>query len=205
VTMNEFRRHRGWCPHGRPAGTRRLDVATDYGAFPVWTWFTLAAVGDNPPRGVHGGATPGCLGISAELAADLQAWADWQDQHQQPPGKTQTTQPSRPPTTIGAAGKHTGRCWLNVSPTKHTLKSSTFGPPKAEISTARIAEKAPPQTPTARLTSAFLSGMTPITSQTRSDADRAITRRWLSSSKPKPCSGRAAYSSTRVVSARSRG
>src|SRR3954451_22457071 len=82
--MNEFRRHRGWCPYGRPAGTRRLDIDTDYGAFPVWTWITPPAGVGRPPRAVHGCATPECLGISAELAADLQAWADWQDRHQHP-------------------------------------------------------------------------------------------------------------------------
>jgi hypothetical protein len=84
TTVSDFRRHRPWCPHGRPAGTRRLDLATDYDAFPVWTWFTLPAIpGRRPAREVHGCASPQFLGISADLAGELQAWADWHDRRQQ--------------------------------------------------------------------------------------------------------------------------
>jgi hypothetical protein len=83
VLVNDFRRHRATCPHGRPAGTRRLDIAPDNGAFPVWTWGTLPATPGRPGREVHGCAGPGFLGISDDLAAELQAWSDWHDRHGQ--------------------------------------------------------------------------------------------------------------------------
>jgi hypothetical protein len=74
--MSDFRLHSPHCPDGRPPdGIRRLDVATDYYAFPVWTRFTVRG------REVYGCVLPKALGISAELAADLQAWADWHDAH----------------------------------------------------------------------------------------------------------------------------
>jgi len=62
---------------------RRLDLAPDNGAFPVWSWFTLPARPGRPTREVHGCVGPGFLGISAELAAALQAWSDWHDRHYQ--------------------------------------------------------------------------------------------------------------------------
>lgn len=80
--MAKFRLHSRLCSYGRPNGVRRLDIDTDYNAFPVWTWFMLPAVRGRPPREVCGCASPAYLGISSELAADLQAWADWRDQHQ---------------------------------------------------------------------------------------------------------------------------
>lgn len=80
--MEDFRLHSRHCPLGQPTGARRLDVDTDYGAFPVWTWFTLPPVRDRrPAREVNGCASPAYLGISAELATDLQTWADWQNRH----------------------------------------------------------------------------------------------------------------------------
>ncbi len=89
--MNDFRRHRAWCPRGRPAGQRRLDVATDNGAFPVWTWFNLPY----PPfREVHGCAGPGHLGISADLAAELQSWSTWHDAHVEAAWRSEPPPPS---------------------------------------------------------------------------------------------------------------
>ncbi|MEW2380264.1 hypothetical protein AB0883_29740 [Micromonospora sp. NPDC047812] len=80
--MKAFRLHSRHCPHGQPDGVRRLDIDTDYGAFPVWTRVTLPPVHGRPPREVCASVGPEHLQISAELAADLQAWASWQDQHQ---------------------------------------------------------------------------------------------------------------------------
>jgi hypothetical protein len=80
--VEEFRRHSRSCPYGRPAEVRRLDIRTDYDAFPVWAWATLPGFRGGPPREVNGCAGPGFLGISSELAADLQAWACWRDEHQ---------------------------------------------------------------------------------------------------------------------------
>jgi hypothetical protein len=77
----EFRRHHYTCPHGRPEGVHRLDVFFDYSAFPVWGQALVPARDGRPARVVHGMARPAPLGISAELAAGLQAWADWQDAH----------------------------------------------------------------------------------------------------------------------------
>ncbi|MEH1016091.1 hypothetical protein V6U90_23640 [Micromonospora sp. CPCC 206060] len=79
--MDEFRRHSRACPYGRPAGVRRLDLDVDYGAFPVWTWFTLPGQRGRPSREVCGSIGPAALGLSVGLAADLQTWADWQDRH----------------------------------------------------------------------------------------------------------------------------
>lgn len=60
----DFRRHAMWCPAGRPAGVRRLDVFCDYSAFPVWG---------------PGMLTPERLGLSAELASALAEWArEWE-------------------------------------------------------------------------------------------------------------------------------
>ncbi|MBO4210142.1 hypothetical protein [Micromonospora echinofusca] len=59
-----------------------MDLDVDYGAFPVWTRFMLPARPGRPAREVDGCAGPEALGLSAGLAADLQAWADWQDRHQ---------------------------------------------------------------------------------------------------------------------------
>ena len=53
-----------WCPAGRPAGVRRLDVFCDYSAFPVWGPEMVA-----PER----------LGISAGLTEALAGWAgEWE-------------------------------------------------------------------------------------------------------------------------------
>lgn len=79
--MEEFRRHPYWCPRGHPEGVRRLDVFFDYGAFPVWGKATLAEAGGRSARAVYGMAKPELLGISPQLAEDLQAWADWKDRH----------------------------------------------------------------------------------------------------------------------------
>lgn len=73
------------CPRGRLTG-RRLDVRGDYGAFPVWGWFTRPARGGRPAAEVHGCISPGALGLTPELADGLQSWADWQDAHHQPGG-----------------------------------------------------------------------------------------------------------------------
>lgn len=60
----DFRRHARWCPAGRPAGVRRLDVFCDYSAFPVW------GIGMLSPEG---------LAISAGLAEELAGWAgEWE-------------------------------------------------------------------------------------------------------------------------------
>ncbi|WP_139307411.1 hypothetical protein [Micromonospora pattaloongensis] len=80
--MEEFRLHSRHCPYGQPDGVRRLDIDTDYGAFPVWTWVTLSPVNGGPPREACASVGPEYLQISAELAAELRAWASWQDQHQ---------------------------------------------------------------------------------------------------------------------------
>lgn len=75
--MEEFRRHALFCPHGRPPGVWRLDVAFDYGAFPVWAWCTMPTRGGQPAREVVGMVRPERLGLSAELSSALQAWSDW--------------------------------------------------------------------------------------------------------------------------------
>jgi hypothetical protein len=80
--MKEFRLHSRHCPYGGPDGVRRLDIDTDYGAFPVWTWITLPPVPGRPSGEVCASVGPAYLQISAELAAGLQAWATWQDEHQ---------------------------------------------------------------------------------------------------------------------------
>jgi hypothetical protein len=79
--MEEFRRHALYCPRGRPPSVRRLDVAFDYGAFPVWAWGVIPARGGHPGREVVGMARPEGLGLSAELSSGLQAWSDWKDLH----------------------------------------------------------------------------------------------------------------------------
>jgi hypothetical protein len=95
--VDDFRRHRAWCPYGRPPGRRRLDLDTDHGAFPVWEWVTLPAAGGHSQRQVHGNAGPEYLGLSTGLAAALQSWANWQDQHQSTAWRG--TQNPPPPTT----------------------------------------------------------------------------------------------------------
>ncbi|GAA4947358.1 hypothetical protein [Actinoplanes utahensis] len=77
--------HASGCRHGRPEDRRRLDVMPDYGAFPVWGWFTLPARGDQPAREVHGNLPARALGLSTDLGAALQDWADWHDRHQRGP------------------------------------------------------------------------------------------------------------------------
>jgi hypothetical protein len=64
--MEEFRRHARWCPAGHPPGVYRLDVFTEYAAFPVWERAGMS----NPAR----------LGISADLSDNLRAWQDWWEQ-----------------------------------------------------------------------------------------------------------------------------
>src|SRR4029453_9969077 len=64
--MEEFRRHARWCPAGHPPGGYRLDVFTEYAAFPVWERAGMS----NPAR----------LGISADLSDNLRAWQDWWEQ-----------------------------------------------------------------------------------------------------------------------------
>lgn len=95
--MEDFRRHRAWCPLGQPVGRRRLDLDTDTGAFPVWEWVVLPASSRRPARHVHGNVGPGYLRLSADLAAALQSWADWQHQHQWSPESGDGGQP--PPAT----------------------------------------------------------------------------------------------------------
>ncbi len=73
--MHEFRRHRAWCPQGRPPGRRRLDLATDHGAFPVWEWRLLPSRPGRPAHEAHVSIGPRHLGLSADLAAALQSWA----------------------------------------------------------------------------------------------------------------------------------
>jgi hypothetical protein len=80
--MHEFRRHRAWCPQGRPLDRRRLDLNTDHGAFPVWEWVRLPPGRGRPGNEVHANAGPRYLGLSADLATALQSWADWHDRHQ---------------------------------------------------------------------------------------------------------------------------
>jgi hypothetical protein len=89
--LDDFRLHSALCPRGRPARIRRLDVRTDYGAFPVWTWFTLPARGVQPAREVHGAAGPAALGLSGGLASALRTWATWHDDHQ--PAADRTDRP----------------------------------------------------------------------------------------------------------------
>jgi hypothetical protein len=74
-----------------------MDVRTDYGAFPVWGWFTVPARDGRPAREVHGSIGPRALALSDELATDLQEWADWQYTHQ--PGPEAWREHSVPPTT----------------------------------------------------------------------------------------------------------
>ena len=57
----------------------------DYGAFPVWGWFTLPGRGERPAREVHGQLRPRGLGLTDDLAAALQDWAGWQSTHQRGP------------------------------------------------------------------------------------------------------------------------
>ncbi|MBU2662047.1 hypothetical protein KOI35_00855 [Actinoplanes bogorensis] len=83
--MTDPRRHSAFCPRGRPPTGRRLEMFPDYGAFPVWGWFTLPARGGHPARDVHGGLGPRNLGISDELAVALKEWAQWQNDHQRGP------------------------------------------------------------------------------------------------------------------------
>lgn len=79
--MEQFRNHPYWCPRGHPEGVRRLDVFSDYGAFPVWGKGTLPASKDRPARELYGALTPELLDISARLSRDLRAWAEWRDLH----------------------------------------------------------------------------------------------------------------------------
>ncbi|MFV2112134.1 hypothetical protein ACFHW0_07295 [Micromonospora sp. LOL_025] len=58
-----------------------MDVAFDYGAFPVWAWITIPAHGGRPSREVVGSVSPEWLSISAKLATELRAWSDWMDLH----------------------------------------------------------------------------------------------------------------------------
>ncbi|MGC4786323.1 hypothetical protein ACLQ22_00545 [Micromonospora sp. DT178] len=95
--MKEFRLHSRHCPDGRPDGARRLDVDTDYGAFPVWAWITLPVGHAERPREVCASVGPAYLRISAALAADLQTWAAWQDRHQHSAWRGTCDTP--PPTT----------------------------------------------------------------------------------------------------------
>src|SRR4051812_12400104 len=83
----DFRRHPYWCPRGHPEGKRRLDVFFDHCAFPVWGRAVVPPRGKQPARVVYGMAQPTSLGISARLAEDLQAWADWQDAHAEHGGR----------------------------------------------------------------------------------------------------------------------
>ena len=81
----DFLLHAPACSRGRPSGSRRLDVQPDYGAFPVWGWFTLPARAGRPAREVHGQLGARHLGLTGDLAAALQDWADWQSAHQRGP------------------------------------------------------------------------------------------------------------------------
>jgi hypothetical protein len=69
--MEEFRRHAPSCPLGRPPGVRRLDVAFDNGAFPVWARGTIPARGGHPGREVVGMVRPEGLGLSEETGAEV--------------------------------------------------------------------------------------------------------------------------------------
>jgi hypothetical protein len=73
--MTDPRLHSPFCPRGWPSGRRRLDIRTDYDAFPVWGWFTLPARPGHPAREVHGNIGPRALGLSDDSAAGLRAWA----------------------------------------------------------------------------------------------------------------------------------
>ncbi|MFY1595380.1 hypothetical protein [Micromonospora sp. WMMD737] len=58
-----------------------MDVAFDYGAFPVWAWGTIPACGGRPGREVVEMVHPEGLRLSPKLATGLGAWSDWMDMH----------------------------------------------------------------------------------------------------------------------------
>jgi hypothetical protein len=92
--VTNFRDHRAWCPHGNPPTGQRLDLEPDHGAFPVWFWGPLR---HRPEQDAHQSGLPLSLRISTGLAEELQAWADWQDRHQQ--GAWRSPEHPAPPST----------------------------------------------------------------------------------------------------------
>lgn len=95
MVVGEFRRHALWCPQGRPAGMSRLDLFPDYSAFPVWTWATVPGNRGRPARSALCMIRAPLLGISDQLAADLQRWADWRDSHSEWGGRQPATDEQR--------------------------------------------------------------------------------------------------------------
>lgn len=86
-----FRQHAKWCPQGPPPpGVRRLDLFPDYCAFPVWG---------------RGMTTPDALGISSELADELQTWQDlWEEQ-----ASSRAPEPEVPRIGVGTPWDEQGR------------------------------------------------------------------------------------------------